>query len=466
METLNYCTSPQLRLVHSGKVRDSFKIDAEKRLIIVSDRISCFDKILETPIPNKGAVLNGIASYWFEKTAHICRNHYIESVDPSAMLVREAKPIRIEVIVRGYLTGSAWRSYEQGRRVFFKTNLPDGLSQNCRLSCPIVTPTTKEESDREIQPEEITSCGLTDMDTWTKIERTALDLFAEGTRLLADRNLILVDTKYEFGMIEDELLLIDEMHTPDSSRFWYADSYLADPVRTRSLDKEFIRQWLLNNKRDGEILRVLPEDIICDARDRYLEIYRAITGHPLDIPVGHPKIRLCRNLANRKIMKDAYVAIVMGSLADREHADKIAGILEKYDVMIDMRVISAHKNGERIIEAASEYNNSLEPGVVIAVAGKSNGLGGALAANLNIPVINCPPFKDWCDFQLNINSSLMMPSQVPAMTVVNPESAALAALKCLNLYRLRERRSDEILAMKRTLYEADQQIRNGRPCDA
>jgi fusion protein PurCD len=171
------------------------------------------------------------------------------------------------------------------------------------------------------------------------------------------------------------------------------------------------------------------------------------------------KARMCRNLVNAGLMKDAYVAIVMGSPGDAEHGRKIQSYLKSYDVMSELRVVSAHKNGEEIVKLAGTYNDSIEPGAVIAVAGRSNGLGGALSANLNIPVINCPPFKDNVDLIVNINSSLLMPSQTPAMTVIHPDNAAYAALRSLNVYRVRETLSQEIRAMKDDLHAADADLK-------
>ena len=166
-----------------------------------------------------------------------------------------------------------------------------------------------------------------------------------------------------------------------------------------------------------------------------------------------------RALCRKKLIKEGYVAIIMGSKSDLSHASKMAGIVKRFDIMVDLRVVSAHKNGERIPEITCEYNDSIEPGAIIAIAGRSNGLGGALSANLNIPVFNCPPFQDKDDLLLNINSSLMMPSQTPAATVIEPDSAALAALRSLNLPRLRQKFSDEIREMKNALLESDIQVR-------
>lgn len=460
MDCLVKFSTPQLEKIHSGKVRESFRIDKNSRMIVVTDRISCFDKVLKTPIPYKGAVLNGISNFWFEKTSQIIDNHFIKCVDNNITIVKEASPIRIEMIVRGYLAGSMWRNYQNGKMTFSGIKISDGMKKNEKFIKPIVTPTTKEESDREISPAEIIKEGLTTKDVYEQMEEISLKLFQFGTDILAEKNLILVDAKYEFGLINGYLILIDEIHTPDSSRFWWADIYNKDQQNVQPIDKEYVRQWLLKNRTDGKFPDSLPNEIVKETSARYLELYKMVTGEVLLCNENEDMMkRIYNNLVKEQIIKDGYIAIIMGSISDLEHCNKIKKCIEKYDIMTDLRVVSAHKNGEQIIKMVEEYNSSIEPGSVIAVAGKSNGLGGALAANLNIPVISCPPFKDNLDILLNINSSLMMPSKVPSATVINPESSALAALRSLNLHRLRNIFSKEIMQVKESLKEDDMRIR-------
>ena len=459
MNCLDKIYTPQLKKIHTGKVRDSYQINEKKRMIVVTDRISCFDKVLKSTIPNKGAVLNGISNFWFEKTKNIVDNHSIEVIDPNINLVKEAVPIRVEMVVRGYLTGSMWRGYQKGKREFSGIEVPDGLSRNQKFNKPIITPTTKEKSDREITPEEIVKEGWAEKRIYDEMTKISLKLFELGTEILAEKGIILVDTKYEFGLLGDKVILIDEIHTPDSSRFWSKEAYKKDSQNVEQIDKEFVRQWLLKNKKDGDCPDILPPEIIEETSKRYLEIFKIVTGKKLDteIDIRH---RIYKNLVQNKIIKDGYIAIIMGSPADLEHCKKIKSHLDKYDIFVDMRVISAHKNGERIPKLAETYNNSIESGSVIAVAGRSNGLGGALAANLAIPVINCPPFKDKIDMMVNINSSLMMPSKTPAMTVIDVSSAALAALRSLNLKRLKDIFTKEIYEIKKSLLKADEEIKN------
>lgn len=460
MNYLDKIYTPQIKKIHSGKVRESFRIDDNTRMIVVSDRISSFDSVLNNLIPDKGAVLNGITNYWFEKTRDIVDNHFIKMIDPNISLVKEAKPICVEMIVRGYLTGSIWRGYQKGKHEFSGIEVPDGLSQNQKFDIPILTPTTKEEHDREITPEDIVKEGWTTKAIYQKMEKISLKLFEGGTKELSEKGIILVDTKYEFGIVNGEVILIDEIHTPDSSRFWDKSAYNKDPLKVDSMDKEFIRQWLLNNKVDGIIPNVLPEDVIAEASKRYINIYEKIVGKEFEVNREDIRDRIYNNLLKANLIRDSFISIIMGSPKDIEHCKKIKSHLDKYDIFIDMRVISAHKNGERIPEIAEVYNNSIEPGCVIAVAGRSNGLGGALAANLAIPVINCPPFKDKVDMMVNINSSLIMPSKTPAMTVIDVSSAALASLRCLNLKRLKEIFKDDIRKIKEDLKSTDDEIRN------
>jgi fusion protein PurCD len=461
MQTVRRFSTPQLELLHRGKVRDSFRADPQHRLLMVTDRLSAFDEVLETAIPFKGAVLNGLSAFWFEQTRHIVPNHFERLVDPCVSLVKECQAIPIEVVVRGYLTGSMWRAYENGRRVFCGVHVPDGLTKNQAFPAPLLTPTTKSEHDEEASPAELVASGRVSEAHWKIVEKAALALFAHGTELLASRGLILCDTKYEFGLLDGEVILIDEIHTPDSSRIWPADAWAADPLHVESLDKEFVRIWLMAAARQGIRPRVLPPEIAAETTRRYLELYTRVTGEPLPIASSDedPRDRIVRNLTRGGFVRDAWVAVIMGSSSDLEHARRIRDELLPYDVAVDMRVVSAHKNGECIERLAADYEDSLEHGVVIAVAGLSNGLGGALAANLNVPVLSCPPYRDLTDLQINLPSSLFLPSDVPAGTVLRPSNAAHLALRCLNLRRLRDRFSEEKVSMKASLASQDFQVR-------
>ncbi len=453
MQTQTCFSTPQLRLIHSGKVRDSYRVDDTSRLIVVSDRLSAFDSVLGTAIPKKGEVLNRLANFWFSRTEQIVNNHVIRQIDPRMTLVKEALPVKVEVIVRGYLTGSMWRAYQAGVRYFCGQEIPEGMTMNQKFDHPLVTPTTKGEKDEEISPDGIVAAGLASREVWQKMRDVSLELFKFGTDLLAEKRLILCDTKYEFGLIDGALVLIDEIHTPDSSRIWPMESWENDPATVEQLDKEYVRQWLISQKKDGLIPDVLPDDVRIETSRRYVELYERVTDSKLEQSGADPAPEMFSNLVDAQLVKDGYVALVMGSAMDMDHATKLKKLIEQYDIRVMLQVMSAHKNGEVIGDLAERLNSSVEPGAVIAIAGLSNGLGGALSANLNIPVINCPPFKNEADIILNVNSSLMMPSKAPASTVIKPANAVQAALRALNLPRLRQMFTEEIKQTKQALKE-------------
>jgi len=307
MNTLNHFETPQLELLHRGKVRDSFRAPSGERLIVVTDRLSAFDSVLETPVAHKGAVLNGLAAFWFDKTRHIIPNHVISLPDPNVTLAQEAEPIRVEMVVRHYLTGSMWRGYQQGQRSFSGVAVPDGLTKHQQFPKPIVTPTTKEESDREITPENLVAEGWVTQELYEQMRVKALELFNFASRWMAERGIILVDTKYEFGLRNGELLLIDEIHTPDSSRFWSADDYARNPEAAEQMDKEYVRQWLIAHKQDGQYPRALTPEVSAEATRRYLDIYERITGAPLPAASSNDDMqaRMVRNLVHAGIIQDA-----------------------------------------------------------------------------------------------------------------------------------------------------------------
>lgn len=291
---------------YSGKVRENFSRDGE-RIIIVSDRISAFDVVLGT-VPFKGQVLNGLAAYWFEVTGATFPNHLIAIPDPAAMRTIECEPIKVEMVVRAYLTGSSstsiWRAYERGERVFCGHAIPDGLRRHQRLPEILVTPTTKAskgEHDHNVSRAELIASGVIDGPLYDALERRSLDLFALGQRIAADRGLILVDTKYELGRRPDgDVVLIDEIHTPDSSRYWYADGYeaaMAEGRDPRALDKEFVRTWLVAQGFTGDgVPPKLTDEVRIELAQRYIETFERITGREFQPDLRPPVERLRANL--------------------------------------------------------------------------------------------------------------------------------------------------------------------------
>lgn len=270
----------------SGKVREVYQTAPDQLAIVTTDRISAFDVILPRGIPCKGQVLNQIAAYFLDATSDIIPNWKQAVPDPMATVGLLARPLKLEVIVRGYLAGSAWREYAAGARSICGVPLPEGLRENQQLPHPIITPTTKadEGHDLNISADEIIRTGLATAELWKQIEQVALALFARGQEMAARRGLILVDTKYEFGLVDGRLILIDEIHTPDSSRYFYADGYqerLEKGEPQRQLSKEFVRQWLLDHGFCGKPGQQVPEmtpEYCRSVADRYIELYEHVTG--------------------------------------------------------------------------------------------------------------------------------------------------------------------------------------------
>lgn len=281
-EALPAADMPELGLKESGKVRDSYRLNG-RRLLITSDRISAFDRVLGL-IPFKGQVLNQLSGWWFERTAGVVANHMLALPDPNVMLVQEATPLPVEVIVRGYITGvtktSLWYLYAQGERRPYGLPLPDGLQKNDPLPQPLITPTTKAAQgghDQRLTRAEIIQQEILPAALWSEIEAAALALFARGQEIARQAGLILVDTKYEFGLVDGRLTLIDEIHTPDSSRYWSEDSYAAG--EPENFDKEFLRAWFAAQGYRGEGQPpAMPADFIAQVAGRYIAVYERLTG--------------------------------------------------------------------------------------------------------------------------------------------------------------------------------------------
>ena len=274
--------------VYHGKVRDVYSLSDDLLVMIATDRISAFDVILPKGIPYKGQVLNQIASYFLEATADICPNWRLATPDPMATVVKRCEGFRVEMIIRGYLTGSAWREYQAGCRELCGVKLPEGMKENQCFPEPIITPTTKADAghDENISREQIIAQGLVSEKDYEVMERYTRKLFERGTQMAAEKGLILVDTKYEFGKLGDEVMLIDEIHTPDSSRYFYAEGYeerFAKGEPQRQLSKEFVRQWLIDRGFMGKAGQTVPEMTpeFCESVSaRYIELYEHVTGRP------------------------------------------------------------------------------------------------------------------------------------------------------------------------------------------
>ena len=277
---------PGQKGVYHGKVRDVYDIDDDLMVMVVTDRISAFDAILPKGIPFKGQVLNQIAAKFLDATADIVPNWKLATPDPMVTVGLKCEGFRVEMIIRGYLTGSAWREYRAGSRTLCGVRLPDGMQENEKFPHPIITPTTKAETghDENISKEEIIAQGIVSKEDYEQMEQYTYKLFAAGTAIAASKGLILVDTKYEFGKRDGKVILIDEIHTPDSSRYFYADGYeerFAKGEPQRQLSKEFVRQWLIDHdfmNRPGDTMPELTDDFVHSISDRYIELYEHIVG--------------------------------------------------------------------------------------------------------------------------------------------------------------------------------------------
>ncbi len=291
---------------YEGKVRDNYT-QGNRRILITTDRLSAFDRIIAL-IPFKGQVLNAMTKFWFENTKDICPNYVENFPDPNVIVGTECKPLMLEMIVRGYITGSTttslWYNYEKGVRNFCGNELPDGLRKNQRLPGPIITPTTKAAHgahDENVSPEQAIQMGLVTADEWNELANYALGLYARGVEIAARQGVILVDTKYEFGRLPDgKIVVIDEIHTPDSSRFWIADTYEEKTSKGEepdNINKEFLRLWLANQGYRGEgVMPEIPQEILVETAQKYIQAYEMITGQTFMAEPGDVLARIEQNL--------------------------------------------------------------------------------------------------------------------------------------------------------------------------
>lgn len=271
---------------YQGKVRDVYSIGNDYLIMVATDRISAFDVVLPKGIPFKGQVLNQIASKFLDATSDIIPNWKIAEVDPMATVGWRCEPFKVEMVIRGYLTGHAWREYKSGKRSLCGVSLPEGMVENQKFPEPIITPTTKadEGHDEDISREEIIARGIVSREDYEQLEAYTRALYARGCEMAAEKGLILVDTKYEFGKRDGRIILMDEIHTPDSSRYFYAQGYeerLERGERQKQLSKEFVREWLMANGfqgREGERVPEMTDSVVEGITDRYIELYEHITG--------------------------------------------------------------------------------------------------------------------------------------------------------------------------------------------
>ena len=277
---------PTQTCAYHGKVRDMYSIADDLMVAVVSDRISAFDVILPKPIPFKGQVLNGIASYFLDAVSDIIPTWKVDTPHPQVTIGHACEPIRLEMVIRGYLTGHAWRTYKSGKRILCGVALPEGMKEHDRFPEPIITPATKAEEghDEDISKEDILKRNIVSPELYSELERVTRVLFQRGTEMAREQGLILVDTKYEFGLRDGKLFLIDEIHTPDSSRYFIAEGYQERQDRgeqQKQLSKEFVREWLMANDfmgLEGQTVPDMPDSFINEVTDRYVGLYEQVTG--------------------------------------------------------------------------------------------------------------------------------------------------------------------------------------------
>lgn len=428
---------------YRGKVRSVADIGYNLLLMTASNRVSAFDRHLTT-VPDKGNMLNEMSAWWFKKTSHIIPNHYLFS-SGEHMVVQKCKPIMLEVVVRAYMTGSSstsiWTKYKNGERNMYGLSFRDGYRKNQKLDNVIVTPTTKGEVDIPITRDEIIQQGILSTNETDYVFNKALELFEFGSLVAAQRGLLLVDTKYEFGYLNGEIILMDEIHTCDSSRYWKLSSYqtlFEQGNEPEKYDKDCIRDYVKANYSNEEIANNssfdIPDDIVSRVNSVYREYYRLLTKFDTSVSLHTP---ISHN--SRAEFVDTYlstyhreiVVILAGSTSDREHVEKIKKNLNDYNIYSKEYYKSAHKNTLDVMNILTKYDKQVYPNhsrkiVFVTVAGRSNALSGVVASNVKYPVIACPPFKDKMDMFTNINSSLQCPSKVPVLTVLEPQNVAIS----------------------------------------
>ena len=430
-------------LIYTGKVRDVHDVGFNVLSMVHSNRQSAFDRHI-CAIPRKGTVLTATSAWWFKNTRHIVPNHYLDSYE-NVMLVQKCEPFKVEVVVRGYITGSTktslWTHYNNGVRTYCGITFPEGLYKNKKLEKNVLTPTTKGDVDIPMSPEDLISNGYITKEEWDYVGPKALELFSFGQEVALKKGLLLVDTKYEFGRTMDgKIVLIDEIHTCDSSRYWIAESYdylMATGQEPIKLDKDIIRDYIRARCDPyNEPLPDIPQNLVDKVQREYLWFYNALTGETIS-PVRRDVFSQEEYITDYLENSHPCVAVLIaGSESDRPHINKLESALRKFNVFHKTYVASAHKTTEKVMNLLRFYNESGRKVVFITIAGRSNALSGVVAGNTKFPVIACPPFKNKMDMCVNIQSTLQCPSKIPVMTVLDPSNTAQAVHNMFSMSRL------------------------------
>jgi phosphoribosylaminoimidazole-succinocarboxamide synthase len=440
-------------LVQKGKVRDVYDIGHGLLGILHSNRLSSFDRYI-CDVPHKGHILTETSAFWFKKiNDHLnIPNHYLYS-KKNMMIVKKCTPFPIEVIVRGYITGntstSLWTHYDKGVRDYCGITFPDGLKKNQKLENNVITPTTKGEVDELITGIDIIDRKIMTEKQWKDISRMALQLFEYGQEYANERGFILVDTKYEFGLdSNNNIMLIDEVHTCDSSRYWiklsYADRF-AKGEEPEKYDKDIIRDYIKLNIKNPylETKFDIPLNKVQDTSYIYNKFYKILTEDDLNPDKTYEMMDVMNVNENKEIINYYYnhihylyaphLVILSGSKSDNEHVHKIKQFAKKSSIMVHHHVCSAHKNTQGVLDILNKYNSKKGKIIFVTVAGRSNALSGVVASNTEYPTIACPPFENKLDMATNINSTLQCPSNVPVMTILEPCNVVLSAIKIFTL---------------------------------
>ena len=431
-------------LIKQGKVRDIY--DCGQYLIMAhTDRLSAADKHV-TNIDGKGHILSKISEFWFDKTSNIVNNHVIKYHN-NYLVCKKCTVIPVEFIVRGYIAGnsktSLWKNYNDGARTYCGITFQDGLVKNQKLDTPVVTPTTKGETDELINLQYIIDNNILNQDNLNFIIEKCYQLYNYGSQIASENGLILVDTKYEFGITCDgEIILIDEIHTPDSSRYWIKDTYESlfnNNEEPEKLDKDCIREYLLNIKKENTTENTtdtieIPESLKNRVKNTYESVYNKLTNNTINHLNVFDKNDVCDDINELRNIYDVNLAIILyGSNSDINHVEKIVNELNKLNIPNEYYQLSAHKQTRALLDLLDKFNSINKKIIYITVAGRSNALSGVVSGhNKKFPVIACPPFNDKLDMVVNINSSLQMPSNTPVMTIIEPNNVALSCNRIFN----------------------------------
>ena len=438
-----------INLLRNGKVRDVYDIGHDLLLINHSDRLSSFDRNI-CDIRYKGRLLCDTSKWWFTNQAirDIIPNHYVSS-DKNAMIVKKCDVIPLEFIVRGYITGSTstslWTHYKNGARNYCGIDFPDGLQKNQKLSNNVLTPTTKGERDELISRQQILDEKILTPEEFNFIESAVMRLFEYGQSVASDRGLILVDTKYEFGRDSDgNIILIDEVHTADSSRYWLASSYderLNNGQEPEKYDKDVVRDYLkgiIDPYKDD--IPEIPQEKKQAVFNAYLELYYKLTqtriyNYDDDSFQFNSNDEILSFLESHmpSVFANTLAVILSGSEKDSAHVNKLHKALASKNVHSESFVCSAHRQTQALLNLLNKFESSGKNIIYITVAGKSNALSGVVAANTNKLVIACPPFQNDIDKMLNLNSSIECPTNVPVALVLSPGNVALVCSRVFSM---------------------------------